>query len=551
MLVFFCLVSLPFAHTDNMKPIDFSKLIVYQIYPRSFQDSNGDGIGDLQGIISRLDHLQDLGINAVWLCPCYPSPQKDNGYDISDYRSIHAEYGSFADWAQLRDGLHARGMHLIMDLVANHTSDCHPWFQEAKSARNNPYHDYYIWVKKPPNTWKSCFGGSAWKYNAETDEYYLHSFAESQPDLNWENPRVRAEIRNVVDFWTAQGVDGFRCDVIDFISKDFSSPQLYGGPYLRAYLKELFHRPNVSHLFTIGESQATRKDVALLCGKDSQALTTVFQFEHARLGQSKKDKFSPAKVSLDDVRNVLVKWQNVSAGLEFPYAIFMDNHDQAPFLSRLGNDGKYRYECAAMLAAMFYLLKGIPFIFQGQEYGTTSPSYAEIQAFSDVESLQYYHQQKDTLGEKAVLSALNFGSRDNARRPMAWTKNPNDAHGFSTGKPWLAIHSRAGEINLEKDKTASKSVFRFYQKLLAYRKQSDCILHGSFRDCTGEKNGCFIYERRFQNKRVLVFCNFKRAQSLPVPLTEDYTLVLCNYPQTAPPSPLFQPYEARVYEKKS
>ena len=533
-----------------MKRMDFSKLIVYQIYPRSFQDSNGDGIGDLQGVFSRLDHLQELGVNAVWICPCYKSPQKDNGYDISDYLALQPEYGSFADWEKLRDGLHERGMYLIMDLVVNHTSNEHPWFQAASSAPDNPYHDYYIWAKTPPNHWKSCFGGSAWKFNAKTKEYYLHSFAECQPDLNWENPRVRAEVRKIVDFWTERGVDGFRCDVIDFISKDLTDDKMHGGPFLRAYLKELFHRPKTAHLFTVGESKATKEDVALLCGKDSQTLTTVFQFDHARLGQSKKDKFQPAAACLDDVKKQLVKWQKIAEEVQFPYAIFTDNHDQAPFLSRLGNDREYRFECATLLATMFYLLKGIPFIFQGQEYGFISPQYTDIQDFADVESLQYYEKHKGKIPETELLAALNFGGRDTSRRPFVWTEKSENVHGFSTGKPWISAHSHAMEINLERDKKAEKSVFRFYQKLLAYRAKTPCITQGNFRDLAPKSKGYFIYERRLGKQSVLVFCNFEHPQVLPLPkyFSDKYRLVLSNR-KHEPFSKNFTPYETRVYEK--
>lgn len=530
--------------------MDFSQLIVYQIYPRSFQDSNGDGIGDLQGVLSRLDHLQELGVNAVWICPCYKSPQKDNGYDISDYLALQPEYGSFADWEKLRDSLHERGMYLIMDLVVNHTSNEHPWFQAASSSRDNPYHDYYIWAKTPPNSWKSCFGGSAWKFNPKTGEYYLHSFAECQPDLNWENPHVRAEVRKIVDFWVERGVDGFRCDVIDFISKDLTDTKMYGGPFLRAYLKELFHRPKTARLFTIGESKATKEDVALLCGKDSQALTTVFQFDHVRLGQSKKDKFKPASANLDDVKKQLVKWQKIAEEVQFPYAIFMDNHDQAPFLSRLGNDREYRFECATLFATMFYLLKGIPFIFQGQEYGFVSPQYTDIQDFSDVESLQYYEKYKGKKRDAELLSALNFGGRDTSRRPFVWTEKSENTHGFSTGKPWISPHSRAMEINLERDKKAEKSIFRFYQRLLAYRAKMPCITQGSFCDFSKNSKGYFIYERRLDEQSVFVFCNFEHPQTLPLPkhFSGEYRLVFSNC-KHEPFSPNFLPYETRVYEK--
>ena len=530
---------------------DFLNMTVYQVYLRSFQDSNGDGVGDLQGVLSRLDHLQELGVNAVWLCPCYKSPNHDNGYDVADYLAIQPEYGSFADWEKLRDGLKSRNMALIMDLVVNHTSDEHPWFLASRSSRDNPYRDYYIWAKKPPNHWQSCFGGSAWKYDPQTQEYYLHSFSVHQPDLNWENPRVRAEIRAVVDFWVERGVDGFRCDVIDFIAKDFAENKMHGGPFLRAYLKELFHRPHLKGLFTVGESQANKESVSLLCGEDSQALTTVFQFDHVRLGQSKKDKFKPVPDTLDDFKKQLVKWQKIAKELQFPYALFTDNHDQAPLLSRLGNDRELRYECATMLAACVYLLKGIPFIFQGQEYGFASSTYTDIQAFQDVESVQYYEKYKGRKTEQELLSALNFGSRDNPRRPMAWTDSEQASHGFSTGTPWLGVHSRAEEINLEKDKAAEKSVFAFYQKLLAFRQKTACVRQGEFRDLTKDRTGCFFYERQDGKDSVFVLCNFEKEQTLPLPqaLQKGYRLVWHNYTDAEPFSERFRPYEVKVYEK--
>jgi len=289
----------------------FLDMVVYQIYPRSFLDTNGDGIGDLNGVRARLDYLCELGVNAVWLCPCYKSPNCDNGYDISDYRNIMDEFGTLADWDELIKEMHARGLRLIMDLVANHTSSQHEWFKKARLSRDDPYHDYYIWADVPPNDWRSVFGGSAWEYNEPTGEYYLHSFAIQQPDLNWENPKVRREICDIVDFWAEKSVDGFRCDVLDYISKDFTADKMYNGPHLHEYIRELFGRENVRHLFTIGECSLGGRDVCDICGENRRELTTVFQFEHMRFNDV--NKYLPPSFSLDDVRDVLIKWQNFTA----------------------------------------------------------------------------------------------------------------------------------------------------------------------------------------------------------------------------------------------
>ena len=306
-------------------------------------------------------YLSDLGINAIWLSPCYKSPNHDNGYDISDYRDIMDEFGTLADWERLIAEAHRRGIKLIIDLVANHTSDEHYWFREARKSRDNPYHDYYYWAEKPKNDWKACFGGSAWEYNEPTGEYYLHSFAVQQPDLNWENPRVRAEMCAVVDYWVGKGVDGFRCDVLDYISKDFEQGKMFNGPHLHEYIRELFDRENTRHIFTVGECQSEEKDITDICGADRHELTCIFQFEH--FGVGRKSKFDRCPYTMDEIRDILVKWQNFTAKHDLLYTLFTDNHDQPHYISRLGNDAEYRFECATLYGAMFYLLKGIPFIY--------------------------------------------------------------------------------------------------------------------------------------------------------------------------------------------
>lgn len=538
-----------FAHTVCMQRTSFLDWVVYQIYPRSFCDSNADGIGDLRGILQKLDHLQDLGINAVWLCPCYKSPQYDNGYDISDYRDIAEEFGTLSDWEDVKNALHERGIKLIMDLVVNHTSFMHPWFLQAKSGRDNPYHDYYIWAETPPNRWRSVFGGSAWEYNPQTQEYYLHSFAKEQPDLNWENPAVRKEVRDIVDFWVAKGVDGFRCDVLDYIAKDFKKNQMYNGEQLHSYVQELFHRKGLEKIFTIGECQSDEKSIRDICGKDRGELTCVFQFEHIR--PTPKDKYTPPAFNLDKMRNILVKWQNFTAKHELLYVLFTDNHDYPFYLSRFGNDKALRYECATALATAFFLLKGIPFLYQGQEFGGANPYYEDTEAFLDVESVQYYQAQKNKKSQQRLLKELNYGSRDNTRRPMAWNADKDTNYGFSQGSPWIAVHSRAAEINGETDKNSKNSVFYFYKRLLSLRANCAVLRYGEFENLT-KGNGYFAYLRTWKKKRVLVICNFEKARRIPFPkyLTEQsFHESLRNYHDRTPFSTQFRPYEIAVYEE--
>lgn len=530
----------------------FLDMIVYQIYPRSFYDTNGDGIGDLNGVIEKLDYLQDLGVNTIWLCPCYKSPNYDNGYDISDYRDIMDDFGTFEDWKRLITQMHARGMKLLMDLVVNHTSSHHEWFKQARSSRNNPYHDYYIWADKPLNNWESCFGGSAWEYNEQTNEYYLHSFAVQQPDLNWENPKVRKECCDIVDFWVQLGVDGFRCDVLDYISKDLTQVCMYNGPKLHEYIRELFGREEVSHIFTIGECQSDEKSIVDICGPNRNELTTIFQFEHIVLGREATSKYIPRPFTYDEVRNVLVSWQHFTEKHDLLYVLFTDNHDQPFYLSRMGNDREYRYECATMYATAFYLLRGIPFIYQGQEFGSANPYYTDISFFNDVETLNYYHANKTKLPNDILMEQINYGSRDNTRRPMAWTGNESTMYGFTSGKSWLAPNSRAKEINAERDKQSEKSVFAFYKKLLALRKENEIIRRGTFTDLTNGRNDCFVYRRDYNGKNIIVVCNFQNAKTIELPngITENkYKQVLTNYLDGVAFSSSFRPFEIAVYEE--
>lgn len=526
----------------------FLDWVIYQIYPRSFYDSNGDGVGDLNGITEKLDHLTELGVNAIWLCPCYKSPNFDNGYDVADYRNIMDEFGTLEDWKRLRAETEKRGIRLIMDLVFNHTSSEHFWFTEARKSRDNPYHEYYIWAERPLNDWQSVFGGSAWAYNEQTEEYYLHSFALQQPDLNWENPKVRRECREIVDFWIDMGVDGFRCDVLDFIAKDFPENKMYNGPRLHEYIRGLFGREKTKTVFTVGECQSNEKDICNICGEDRKELTTIFQFDHINLGRA--NKYEEADFSFDELRNCLVKWQNFTQSHDLLYTLFTDNHDNPYFLSRTKYGASHRYELATALAALFFLLRGIPFLYQTQEYGAVNPHYSDVEDFNEVETLQYYNAHKDETPRKQLLRELNMGSRDNTRRPFAWSENKADGYGFSKGKPWIPYHSAAEEINLEKDESSEKSVFVFYKKLFLLRRESEVLRYGAFTDLTNGKNDCFLYKRSLDAAEIVVICNFIEEKTLlPDTITDKtHALLLSNYPRKDF-DPVFKAFEVAIYQK--
>ncbi len=520
-------------------------LNIYQIYPRSFCDSDGDGIGDLQGVISKLDYLVELGVNAVWLCPCFKSPNEDNGYDVADYRDIMDEFGTMEDMKRLIAELHARGMKIILDLVPNHTSSEHKWFRESRKSRDNPYSDYYYWFDNPPNHWGSCFGGSAYQYDEARGQYYLHSYAVGQPDLNWENPKVVAEMQAVVDFWVNLGVDGFRIDVIDQISKDFSGGKNCFGPHLHEHIHALFGRENTKHLFTVGECWCNDIDEILRhCAEERGELVTLFQFAHHNGGR--EGKWTPSSErGLKYVRDTIAKWQSLSEEHGLVHALFTDNHDNNFLLSRIADDGALRYESATMLAAMFYLMRGTTFIYQGQEIGSVGSRFDSIEDFRDVESLNYYHLNLGKEGETAetLLQKVNFGSRDNTRRPFAW--NGERGCGFSTAEPWILPPSRSGEINLATDRMSEKSVFRFYQELLKLRNTSETIRRGSFRVCNAPEDDFFMYERSLGTEKYAVICNFASASVIVPPAGE---LVLSNYGRDAAQGDDFRPYEVAVYK---
>ena len=526
---------------------DFTKWVIYQIYPRSFMDSNGDGIGDLQGVISKLDYIKELGANAVWLCPCFKSPNEDNGYDVADYCDIMDEFGTMEDMDQLIEGLHSRGMKLILDLVPNHTSTEHKWFQESRKGKDNPYSNYYYWFDEKPNDWESAFGGSAWQYDEMRGQYYLHTFAVGQADLNWDNPAVVKEMQDVVDFWVDKGCDGFRIDVIDCISKDLPKDKNGHGPRLHKYIHALFGRDKTSHLFTVGEGATNDiNDIVLHCASERGELSTLFIFDHMECGRA--DKFTPKNDSLKTLRDYLTGWQEETSRHDLLYSLFIENHDQPQMISRIGNDRELRYESATDIAAMVYLLKGVPFIYQGQEIGMPAAHYDSIDDFDDVECLGAYRKYRKTLSEEESLEKVNFGSRDNARHPMAWDDSKNCGFTDDGCEPWLINHSRAKEINVKNDLASKRSVYRFYQELLKLRAGNDAFQYGSFEVISSQEDDCFIYTRSVDAEKWVVICNFENEKIIETSF-ECEPPALTNFGRTTA-SGKYLPYECAVSKLK-
>ncbi len=514
-----------------MKKIKNEDLIFYQIYPKSFCDGNGDGVGDIQGIVSKIGYLKELGINAVWLSPCFKSPNVDNGYDISDYRDIDPSVGTLKQAEEMIAKFHENGIAVIFDLVANHTSTDHKWFQEARKSKDNPYRDYYIWRETPPNNWQSCFGGSAWEYDEKTGEYYLHSFAIEQADLNWDNPKVREEMKAVVDFWLSKGIDGFRCDVLDMISKDFEKGLNGNGPKLHQYIRELFGREQTDGIFTVGECWSANADnVKAFCLPERKELTTVFAFGHLCI----KSRFDREKPSLKEVCKRISNWQIGLQDTKIPVTVFFENHDQPRSVSRFADDKNYRYESATMLGAITLTHRGVPFLFQGQEIGVPNSRHDDPNEFIDVESVNYYKAQKGKMPESELIERINFGGRDNPRHMMPWTAD--------TESVWIAPHSRQKEINVEADENAEKSVFQFYQKLIAIRKNYACMTKGTY-ELLSLTDGYYAYARELNGERIKIVCNFGAPSKFDG--TKNADILLSNYPTV---EGTLQPYQTVIYK---
>ncbi len=481
--------------------------ILYQVYPKSFADSNGDGIGDLKGIISKLDYIKSLSVDGIWISPCYPSPGDDNGYDVADYIDIAPEYGDLADMDELIEKAHDRGIKIVLDLVANHTSTAHAWFQCSRRDKTNAYADYYYWADKPLNGWKSIFTGeSAWIYDEVRGQYYLANFAPSQADLNWENPKVRKAMQEVVDFWAKRGVDGFRCDVLDMISKDFDRPDGCGnGRRLHEYIRELFDRPTTRNLFIVGECWSTDiENMQLFCGLGRGEISCSFQDDHRRFGYDLKDKFLPTAYSLRAVAAALSQWQKATIEGDILYTLFWENHDSARIISRFG-DENLRYESGTMLATMLYLLCGVVFLYQGQELGLINTDFQDISAFEDIESISYFHIHRGKVTDGELFRRLNGIGRDNGRRMMPWTAEKTPA--------WIKTDERQLAFNVAAQERDGDSVLHYYRKLLAFRKGNEAFSKGSYKEIALTDN-YFIYRREYEGKRYTVVCNFKKPSKI-------------------------------------
>ena len=487
--------------------------VVYQIYPRSFKDSNGDGIGDINGIREKLDYLKELGIDVIWLSPVYKSPNDDNGYDISDYCDIMDEFGTMEDMDNLLKEANERGIKILMDLVVNHTSDEHKWFIEAKKSKDNEYRDYYIWRDKveghEPNELGSCFSGSAWQYDETTGQYYLHLFSKKQPDLNWENEKVRNEVYKMMNFWVDKGIGGFRMDVIDLIGKVPDEMITGNGPKLHEYLQEMNKAAlEGKDLLTVGETWGATPDVAKLYSNPGRKeLSMVFQFEHIGLDQIEgKEKWDVKSLELLDLKKVLSKWQTELEGQGWN-SLFWNNHDLPRIVSRWGNDKEYRIESAKMLATLLHGMKGTPYIYQGEELGMTNVRFDDINEYNDIESLNMY---KDRISKgythEEIMESIYAKGRDNARTPMQWDDSENA--GFTTGTPWLAVNKNYDKINAKQCLQDENSIFNHYKKLIDIRKNNDTIIYGDYKLLCEDDENIFAYVRELNGDKILVVCNF-------------------------------------------
>ena len=490
----------------------WQEVVVYQIYPRSFNDSNGDGIGDLRGIIEKLDYLQTLGIGAIWLSPVYKSPNDDNGYDISDYEDIMDEFGTMADMEELIAEADKRGIKIVMDLVVNHTSDEHHWFIESRKGKDNSYHDYYVWADPAedggaPTDLQSIFLGSAWKYDETSGQYFLHLFSQKQPDLNWENEKVRREVYDMMNFWIDKGVGGFRMDVIDLIGKIPLEGITSNGPKLHEYLQEMNKATfGDKDLLTVGETWGATPEIAkLYSNPERHELSMVFQFEHSLLdNEPGKEKWDLKPLDVTELKAVLSKWQT-ELGEEGWNSLFWNNHDLPRIVSRWGNDKEYRVRSAKAFAILLHMMKGTPYIYQGEELGLTNTPVASIEELDDIESINMYHDRISRgFSIESIMTSLNAKGRDNARRPIPWTAEQNG--GFTTGTPWLALNPNYKEINVEAELKNPDSVFHTYQKLIQLRKDHPIVVWGDYKLLNTSSN-VFSYYRTLGEERWLTVVN--------------------------------------------
>ena len=530
----------------------WKQTVIYQVYPRSFCDSNGDGIGDIPGIISKLDYLKTLGIGAIWLSPVFCSPQDDNGYDISDYQDIDPIFGTLEDMDRLIAEAGKRGIRIILDLVLNHSSDEHRWFLEAKKSRDNPYHDYYIWRDgdgvTPPNELKSGFGGSAWEWVPELGQYYFHQFSVKQPDLNWDNPKLRTELYRMINWWADRGIGGFRLDVVDHLGKDPDHGLMKCAPTLHPYVREMsraaFQRPG---LVTVGEAwSADVEGAKLYSNPDGSELSMVFQFEHMKIDQIPgKEKWDMVPIDFVELKKIFTRWQKGLYGQGWN-SLFWENHDLPRSVSRFADDGTYRVESAKMLAILLHGMQGTPYVYQGEELGMTNYDF-RAEECRDIEILNMVRERRaQGYSEAWIRDAIRRKGRDNARTPMQWSTAPNA--GFTTGEPWLTVNPNYREINADDQIGRDDSVFACYQSLIRLRKELPVLVNGSYEPLLEEDQHLFAYRREDGEHRLLVVCNFF-GEAVPDPLAEKEKggrLLLSSYTEAGEDPKILRPYEARM-----
>lgn len=547
--------------------------VVYQIYPRSFCDSNGDGIGDLNGITGKLDYLKELGIDVIWLSPVYKSPNDDNGYDISDYQAIMDEFGTMEDFDRMLATAHEKGIKIMMDLVVNHTSDEHKWFIESRKSTDNPYRDYYIWrpAKEDgslPNNWGSCFSGPAWEYDKTTDMYFLHLFSKKQPDLNWDNPAVRQDVFDMMNWWLKKGVDGFRMDVISLISKEpglpDKEPGINGyatfnvsanGPHVHEYLQEMRQKAlNNADTITVGEcSGVTLEEAKKYARSDEKELNMVFQFEHMDVDSDEKaGKWTTRKMDLRDLKKILTRWQKGLQDIAWN-SLYWENHDQPRSVSRFGNDSdEYREISAKMLATCIHMMQGTPYVYQGEELGMTNCPFNTLDNFRDLESINAFHEltEQGKMTEEDMMAAISYKGRDNARTPMQW--DDSAYAGFSTANPWIMVNPNYTKINARDQVNREDSVFKYYQKLIKLRHESELIVYGTYDLILDDDKDIYAYIRTLGDEKLIVYCNFSE-NTREVELPEEFTngkVLISNYIDAKVNHKItLRPYEAIVIQK--
>ena len=547
--------------------------VVYQIYPRSFCDSNGDGIGDLNGITGKLDYLKELGIDVIWLSPVYKSPNDDNGYDISDYQAIMDEFGTMEDFDRMLATAHEKGIKIMMDLVVNHTSDEHKWFIESRKSTDNPYRDYYIWrpAKEDgslPNNWGSCFSGPAWEYDKTTDMYFLHLFSKKQPDLNWDNPAVRQDVFDMMNWWLKKGVDGFRMDVISLISKEpglpDKEPGINGyatfnvsanGPHVHEYLQEMRQKAlNNADTITVGEcSGVTLEEAKKYARSDEKELNMVFQFEHMDVDSDEKaGKWTTRKMDLRNLKKILTRWQKGLQDIAWN-SLYWENHDQPRSVSRFGNDSdEYREISAKMLATCIHMMQGTPYVYQGEELGMTNCPFNTLDNFRDLESINAFHEltEQGKMTEEDMMAAIGYKGRDNARTPMQW--DDSAYAGFSTANPWIMVNPNYTKINAKDQVNREDSVFKYYQKLIKLRHESELIVYGTYDLILDDDTDIYAYIRTLGDEKLIVYCNFSE-NTREVELPEEFTngkVLISNYIDAKVNHKItLRPYEAIVIQK--